>query len=68
MEFVQLHYAQIVAEKKPFVFNLSYVQEFHITELRSAFNEMPANKDIMDAREAERRAKAADATSALTDQ
>ena len=68
VEFVKVHYAQIVAERKPFIFNMSYVQEFHITELRSAFNEMPENKAIMDAREAERRARAADATSALTDQ
>ena len=68
VEFVNVHYAQLIEENKPFIFNLPYVQEFHIIELRSAFNELPAAKDIMDAREEERKAKAAGATSALTDQ
>ena len=25
VEFVRIHYAQIVAERKPFIFNMSYV-------------------------------------------
>ena len=68
VEFIGLHYSQLIEENQPFSFNLQYVQEFHITELRSKFNEAPESQAIMDARDEEKRVRIAGATSALTDQ
>lgn len=68
VEFVRLHYAQLVEADTPFLFNAPYIQEFHIIELRSAFNELPSSKCIMDDRDEEGKSKATGATSALTDQ
>ena len=68
VEFVNVHYSQLLEENQPFLFNLQYVQEFHIIELQSTFNEAPESQAIMDARDEEERIRVAGATSALTSQ